>query len=530
MDIFISYRQSDGINTARLITKSIDDHFGKDCVFLDVKSIKKGIDFESEIELALLETKIFIVLIGSNFFQENHCHDVYFHEIDQALKANKNIYPILIDGSSMPTKKDLPDNLSRLANINARRVSSKSFDRDMSGVISDIETIFKNKNITIKKSKSHTKSRNVFIAVLSIILISLITPKLEVKNTILQIPIWFHAITSDSPEVISSSYLELLKPEIQLAKIQLHSEIKLLWALIRQKEYPANSIWSMSQLIAALGNDALDYREEYKELLVSTFDNNCRCFQHSGFYPHIIRQIWAIIGLTRVSSDIPKPILKSLLELQNEEGWWSLIPSTTSPRSEASTHLTSLAIIALAETLRGQKQNLDENLAITAAIKRAISWLHIQRPNLHGVLVDYPYKERRLGNDTFRHMAFLAYQAATQAGVNVEFNNQEFSNHITLPPQGMFSSSDSVLVYNGKEFADNYRHIPYPWASATAFQAIQYNHTIEQVKIASMLLKSRGIDTTNSTYHNQNWVLAETVFLFDRFILEHSNLKKFDFE
>jgi hypothetical protein len=142
-NIFISYRRSDSKSDARSICQRLEKTFGKGRVFIDVDSINPGADFQSVLRSYLERCNIMVAVIGPRWLQSPQAsgptsngtnHDYVYMEVASALERNLPIFPVLIDGATMPAAKDLPDNLKPLAYRQAFIVRHESFPRDMRGL------------------------------------------------------------------------------------------------------------------------------------------------------------------------------------------------------------------------------------------------------------------------------------------------------------------------------------------------------------------------------------------------------------
>jgi hypothetical protein len=138
--IFISYRRSDSKSDARSICQRLEKTFGKRKVFIDVDSIRPGQNFQSVLNNDLEKCKIVLVVIGPHWLEllrpsgstgSEPSHDYVRMEIASALEHSLPIFPILVDGATMPETKDLPDDLKSLAFRQAFSVRHESFSRDM---------------------------------------------------------------------------------------------------------------------------------------------------------------------------------------------------------------------------------------------------------------------------------------------------------------------------------------------------------------------------------------------------------------
>jgi TIR domain len=141
--IFISYRRSDSKSDARSICQRLEKTFGKREVFIDVDSIRPGENFQSVLKNDLEKCNIMVVVIGPRWLEllrsfrptdSETSHDYVYLEVASALERKLPIFPVLVDGATMPEAKDLPDGLKPLAFRQAFSVRHDSFPRDMLGL------------------------------------------------------------------------------------------------------------------------------------------------------------------------------------------------------------------------------------------------------------------------------------------------------------------------------------------------------------------------------------------------------------
>ena len=65
--IFINYRRADLIGTAGRLGDRLAKRFGKRNLFMDVDSIRAGVDFVADLEDRVGECRVFLVVIGPNW-------------------------------------------------------------------------------------------------------------------------------------------------------------------------------------------------------------------------------------------------------------------------------------------------------------------------------------------------------------------------------------------------------------------------------------------------------------------------------
>ncbi|MCL2100775.1 MAG: toll/interleukin-1 receptor domain-containing protein [Fibromonadales bacterium] len=127
--IFISYRRKGGYDIAKLIYDRLRlDGYS---VFFDIDSLENG-SFDKELEKRVKKCKDFILILNSGIFDRfskkdyNEEEDWVRQEIICALKANKNIVPLVLDGFAFP--KTLPDDIKDINRKNTLELSPRHFE------------------------------------------------------------------------------------------------------------------------------------------------------------------------------------------------------------------------------------------------------------------------------------------------------------------------------------------------------------------------------------------------------------------
>jgi len=139
--IFISYRRQDSAQDADKIYKSLVKAFGKENIFFDIDKIPPGTDFRVVLENTLRESKVVLVLIGSQWadikdndgqLRLHNPADFVRLEAETALVSLKTVtIPVLLHGTSMPSPDDLPDSLRDLCYRNAIKLDESTWDHDI---------------------------------------------------------------------------------------------------------------------------------------------------------------------------------------------------------------------------------------------------------------------------------------------------------------------------------------------------------------------------------------------------------------
>lgn len=148
--IFISYRREDAAGHAGRLFDRLNEHFGKDLVFMDVTGIEPGVDFVTEIENAVGACKVLLAVIGRDWAtctghdgqrRLNGPNDFIRLEVSSALKRDVRVIPILVEGAMMPSQEMLPADLKRLARRNALELRDTRWNADVQDLVSKLERI-----------------------------------------------------------------------------------------------------------------------------------------------------------------------------------------------------------------------------------------------------------------------------------------------------------------------------------------------------------------------------------------------------
>ena len=147
--IFISYRREDTTPQARMIADWLSREFGKDCVFMDLQSVKYTEDFVLRLDEQLAQCQVMLVLIGPNWLETSdngtrwpERKDNFARlEICTALASpNVRVLPVLLD-AKMPSEDELPPAMRQLARRHGMPFRFGSFDADIQHLITSLREI-----------------------------------------------------------------------------------------------------------------------------------------------------------------------------------------------------------------------------------------------------------------------------------------------------------------------------------------------------------------------------------------------------
>jgi len=145
--LFLNYRHEDSGGHAGRLHDGLASHFGEDSVFIDVTTIKPGIDFVEAIKRSIESCAVMVVVIGQGWLsslseREKSQHVDYLRlEISMALKQQIPILPVLVARAEMPHQEDLPDDLRALGRLQPFELREAYFSIDIKILIEYIEDI-----------------------------------------------------------------------------------------------------------------------------------------------------------------------------------------------------------------------------------------------------------------------------------------------------------------------------------------------------------------------------------------------------
>jgi TIR domain len=146
--IFVSYRREGGSGFAGRIEADLQRRFGQIEVFRDVDDLAAGEDFVQGLEHALDSCRVLIVVIGKTWLTAtgpnggrrlDDGHDFVRLEVSAALRRDVRVIPVLVEGASMPSEADLPDELKPLARRQAEELTDSRWDYDIGRLAGSIE-------------------------------------------------------------------------------------------------------------------------------------------------------------------------------------------------------------------------------------------------------------------------------------------------------------------------------------------------------------------------------------------------------
>lgn len=150
MSIYISYRRDETSGYAGRLYDGLAANFGRSNVFLDAEASEPGIDFIEAIDQAIASCGVLVLLIGSGWLTAvdatgrprlENPNDFVHLEIASALRRDLPIFPVLLDGASMPTEEQLPRDIAPLARLCGHELSTSRWDFDVARLLDQLERV-----------------------------------------------------------------------------------------------------------------------------------------------------------------------------------------------------------------------------------------------------------------------------------------------------------------------------------------------------------------------------------------------------
>lgn len=141
--IFINYRREDVPGVAGRLFDHLAERYPRRQLFIDVDTIKPGLDFVDQIDAQIAQCHVLLAIIGSRWLDDrdqdgkrrlDSPNDFVRLELKSGLKRNIPLIPILVDGTRMPSEQDLPPDLKELARREALELRYTSFDSDADAI------------------------------------------------------------------------------------------------------------------------------------------------------------------------------------------------------------------------------------------------------------------------------------------------------------------------------------------------------------------------------------------------------------
>ena len=129
--VFICYRREDSAYPAHHIYAVLKNHYGSDSVVFDVDTIPLGVDFREYLNDQVSRCDVLLAVIGDKWAEMlkqriEDADDFVRIELQAALERQIPVVPVLVGKASVPSAKNLPPEIERLAFKQAAEVRAGS--------------------------------------------------------------------------------------------------------------------------------------------------------------------------------------------------------------------------------------------------------------------------------------------------------------------------------------------------------------------------------------------------------------------
>jgi hypothetical protein len=149
--VFISYRTSDGADKATALARDLDALFGQEQIFLDKDDLPAGSRWRDEVERALNDAPILLVLVTPKYLGARDSDgklcieredDPVRDELAAAIAANAHVIPLMCDGvDETPSAAALPAPFNQLAERTWRRLRAYDWREDLARLSEDLRAL-----------------------------------------------------------------------------------------------------------------------------------------------------------------------------------------------------------------------------------------------------------------------------------------------------------------------------------------------------------------------------------------------------
>ncbi len=142
--VFLSYRRADTPKDAERLRADLARVFGRKRVFLDTHSLPAGVNFAHAIDETIDDCDVVVAMIGNKWIgprqedERSRIHDPQDHvrlEIEKALGRHIRIIPVMVDGATVPSARDLPDSMHPLLGIHAIDLTQRRWAEDVEDLV-----------------------------------------------------------------------------------------------------------------------------------------------------------------------------------------------------------------------------------------------------------------------------------------------------------------------------------------------------------------------------------------------------------
>jgi len=138
--VFVSYRRSDASGYARLVYNELARRFGRRQVFMDIDTLRPGVEYGEEINTHVGRCDVLVALIGPRWLSATNADggrrlddpaDWVRSEVSAALARDIRVIPVLFDDAPILKEADLPEGMKALAGREVLELTSRHSSEDL---------------------------------------------------------------------------------------------------------------------------------------------------------------------------------------------------------------------------------------------------------------------------------------------------------------------------------------------------------------------------------------------------------------
>ena len=167
--VFISYRRQDTAGHAGRLADRLRSEFGPANVFMDVDAIGFGEEFAKRIEEGVASCDVLLVMIGHQWLtlkdesgqrRLDNVQDFVRLEVEAGLDRDVWVIPVLVEGTSLPETKDLPESMAKLASHQAIELRNNTWRDDVNRLIRAIWDLSTKRGVRPKITRARARLRS----------------------------------------------------------------------------------------------------------------------------------------------------------------------------------------------------------------------------------------------------------------------------------------------------------------------------------------------------------------------------------
>jgi len=275
--------------------------------------------------------------------------------------------------------------------------------------------------------------------------------------------------------------------------------------------------WPVAQFSVALGEqEGLD-QKFLSDYFKSRMDQRCNCWRETPEKePHAGATSWVLYSMATHGIEIPREVVRSLLDLQDAKGWWPIYPAQALDQN-ASSYATAWAIIALTE-LQGRVTDKELADKVGLATGRAAGWLLDSRIPTRARWYDYPFGTKKIESVSVSGLVLHALHTRLNAQDLIELDAKWVAElPVELGSASEFDLTDTyIILRNGALDFDRTRHYRLQWAMIATADAYTNATPFKKAKSLAWFELMLKQEIADEDVLKQNWVSSELVLALTR--------------